>query len=95
MMQELQFKRCCGCNRPAHKVNALVAICGDIYCCDECVLQLVSIVANQANEALRIQFVDELQKVMKEPIEVVTKWKEIRAKKAEDLPTNNRTEKAE
>jgi hypothetical protein len=78
-MQELQFRRCCGCGRPSHKVNSLTAIIGDIYLCEECILLCVSIVANQANVELRIHFVEELQKIMKEPIETIEKWKSVRS----------------
>lgn len=81
-MQELQFRRCCGCGRPSHKVNLLVAIIGSTYFCDECAVLIVSMIANEAKESVRIQFVDTLMEVMKEPIETVAKWKEIREKKA-------------
>lgn len=81
-MQELKFRRCCGCGRLAHNVNLLVAIVGDTYLCDECVIVAVGIVANEAKEAVRIQFVDMLNAAMKEPNEIVAKWKEVREKKA-------------
>ncbi len=80
-MQELKFRRCCGCGRLAHNVNLLVAIMGDTYLCEECVIIAVGIVADGAKESLRIQFVDMMNAVMKEPNEIVAKWKEAREKK--------------
>lgn len=81
-MQELKFRRCCGCGRLAHNVNLLVAIMGDTYLCDECVIIAVGIVATEAKETVRIQFVDMMNATMKGPNEIVEKWKEIREKKA-------------
>lgn len=81
MTQELTFQRCIGCGKLSNHVPLLVAIIGDIKLCPECVLTASAIIANQAKEESRIHFVDEMQRIMKEPIATVEKWKEIRAKK--------------
>lgn len=85
MTQLLHFKHCCGCGQPAKNVRALVALPAERHICDECVLTMAAIIANQGNEGNRIHFVDEMQVIMREPIEIVAKWKALREKQATTL----------
>ena len=77
-----EFKHCIGCGNHAHKRNAVVALPGPVYICDECIIIAVSILASELKVDARIGFVDAIQVVMQEPYEIVAKWKEAKAKKA-------------
>lgn len=79
----LQFRYCQGCGTTEDKCTVLVAIPGHHYICENCALSIATIVAHQSPEATRIAFVDRMVEMLKEPIEVVAKWKEIMAKRNE------------
>lgn len=85
MVQLLNYRRCHGCGLPSKKVRLLVSLPADIHVCDDCILILADIVATQAVEEARIQFVEKMQDIMREPIEIVAKWKEIRQMQAKAL----------
>jgi hypothetical protein len=78
--QQLQFRTCLGCGKTSKECSVLVALPGPQYICQECIILLVAIVADGASVELRIRFVEEMVAVLREPMEIVTKWKEARAK---------------
>lgn len=78
MTQELEFKHCCGCYKPAAKCRCLMALPNRIYICESCFLIMASIFTHQAKADARIYIVDELARIMEEPLKTVAQWKEIR-----------------
>lgn len=75
----LHLKHCCGCGVLADECAVLVALPGPQYVCEGCIKVMAAIISHEAPEETRIIFVDAMVEILKEPIEIVTKWKEIRA----------------
>lgn len=77
----LQMRHCQGCGINENDCAVLVAI-PNAFICEICIERMATIVAHQAPEKARITFVDHMVEIMREPIEIVAKWKEIRARDA-------------
>lgn len=76
----LQMRSCQACGENENDVAVLVAI-PNAFICETCIERMAAIIAHQAPEEARILFVDHMVEIMREPIEIVTKWKEVRARK--------------
>lgn len=81
MAYELTFKYCCGCGKTAQYCQIFIALPQSKFICENCVILCVSTLAVESPQDIRIWCVDEIMRILEEPIKTVARWKEIISKK--------------